>query len=1539
MSETNLTEVVRTEVATPASPTTCTESTGSNHKRYEIPATVSNDPLSAATYYWSELGWAVHPLYGHNARNCTAKQVGKAPILEGWSSHTASQITEELIQEWFDGTEPHNVGVVVRPPHVVVDLDSKNDQGESVRRWVASVPELAQVPREETAGGAHLHFICRDLPPVTKANGKRHKSALQAKVSEHVSGELFFNGQNIVVAPSIHRNGRAYSWQVTGEIPEIMWVELQRLFRFKLPNQTSKSITVSAKSSWWHRFKGDFRTLNLVKAFQETGRYGALLDADEGKHSVKCPWCDQHSDGCDAWDENDSSCVIFERQDDKWPGWRCLHQSHGEKSLEDLLIWFEEQQPGLVDQCCAEQRVWSEGQQDTKGRKRVVLPGAGRELSEFASEVGDIVGPGRIWFCKGQEVVQIREEKISHSARTLVFHVLDANETRTVIEDHVQTGFLKPDDNGDQVFVPQSMSRETAAALLAAPQLRRSLCQIERILDVPVPVLLDGDLSLVQRGYDERLKTYCPTDAPEIAPLPLPESKAVLAEIVEDFCFADDQSVTNFLARLLTPFIRGLMGWSARPPVWLFEGNRPRAGKDYLAMIVPLVYEGRPNEDAPLDAKAEETGKRIVAALRAGRRFMHFANCRGHIDNYYFEQAATAKVVSARSLGKNDASSDLTLPNEVELSLSTNTGTTFTEDFGLRCRRISLHYSEEDANARSFKRLDLHGYVLVNRSKVLSALAGLVWHWHREGKPKGPTSFTSFPEWAQTVGGILTCCGLGDPCVNSGSPSMAGDSVTEDMKKLFAVGFEKHPDKWIGKPEVYALISDNEEEELFHWWDLGTRGDQTAFSLKFRGFVGRVLGGIQLQGRDLEKRRPKFVFTELEDAPRQNYVGGILSQEFDCQPSQGCHPSYPLSTLEDKNNKNNNIHTNTIIRKGCQNVAIVDVVATFGGLERHQTGVARVLPPVETYPKVDNVDEVDSHQRELVLPAFRLIETKDDLQKVTTLLASTDSTIALDLETYGNEEGDGLNPRRGDIRLLTLALPEQTPLICDLMKVGYELGELGRLLEQRTLLIHNAKFDLGWLRAKCQLNPRNVICTQTLSRLLNAGTNEKNGLVDCLKRHLDVIVDKEEQTSDWSSPILTPSQYDYAARDVSYLHQLVKVMQAAIATTNLVAVAELENALLPVVVDMETNGFVVDTEKLHAIAEAASNEAQNLVPAIQEALKTEVNPGSPKQLLNAFAIGGVELPNTNEETLVSCNHPAAKLILEWRSKEKTCASAQGYLEAVEADGRIHASFNPTGSAAGRFSCKEPNLQNVGRSSELRSCFKAAEGHQLVIADFSQIELRAAAIIAPDQRLLNSYLEGIDVHTQTAALVLKKEVTAVTKEDRQLAKAVNFGLLYGQSAGGLCRYAKTTYGVAMTESEAATFRTRFFNAYRGLAKWHQKMRSAADAGLSETRTLLGRRRLLPEDNWWQRFSSGLNTPVQGTCADGLKLALVKLGKELPKEVKLISTVHDEIILESPTDMTEQAAAILKRCMVEGISEVLQGVPIEVGVSVGNDWASK
>ena len=511
----------------------------------------------------------------------------------------------------------------------------------------------------------------------------------------------------------------------------------------------------------------------------------------------------------------------------------------------------------------------------------------------------------------------------------------------------------------------------------------------------------------------------------------------------------------------------------------------------------------------------------------------------------------------------------------------------------------------------------------------------------------------------------------------------------------------------------------------------------------------------------------------------------------------------------------------------------------------------------------------------------------------------------------------------------------------DLQSIGYDLGELGKCLQERQIIAHNAKFDLLWLRHKCALRLDNVFCTLTAARLLSNGKRElRNGLYACWERFLGLPPGTDHGKSDWGGMFLTEDQLEYAALDVLHLHQLMNKQLEAIKAEQFQTVLDLENRLIPVVVEMENCGFGINKERLLGVVEDYSTKLKEALGRFNGAFGEEINPNSPKQLKEALAKKGLKLSNTSEQTLKEEDQPLTTCILNYRSAKKQIEQAETLLKAIEEDGRIHARFEPTGTNTGRFSSKSPNLQNIGRG-KLRNCFTPADGNSLVVADYSQVELRVAAVVANEERMIEAYKNGVDLHRQTASLVLDKPIEDVTKEDRQLAKAVNFGLLYGQSAKGLVAYAKKAYGVEMEYDRARAIHGKFFSAYTGLRKWHERSREAASKNLKSVRTVSGRVRWLPEgkDTEWIRFVGLLNTPVQGGSADALKQAMVDLAGKLPSSASIVSTVHDELIVECASDTAEEIKALVETVMLDAVQTMFPGVRFEVESGICDSWAEK
>lgn len=395
-------------------------------------------------------------------------------------------------------------------------------------------------------------------------------------------------------------------------------------------------------------------------------------------------------------------------------------------------------------------------------------------------------------------------------------------------------------------------------------------------------------------------------------------------------------------------------------------------------------------------------------------------------------------------------------------------------------------------------------------------------------------------------------------------------------------------------------------------------------------------------------------------------------------------------------------------------------------------------------------------------------------------------------------------------------------------------------------------------------------------------------------------------------------------------------LTAKLEAARLMPTVELENRALPAVAWMAGTGVGFDRPAWEGLAAEAATEGAArageltaLAPARQNGKAWNWN--SPKQVTEAFAAAGVTLTTTADASLAAVNHPLAVALRAYRAAAKRSGTyGLEWLRHVSADGRVHPGWRQCGADSGRMACREPNVQNLPRDARYRRCFTAPPGRVLVKADYSQIELRLAARIANEPTMLAAYRDGKDLHTETAKAILGK--AEVTKSDRQLAKALNFGLLYGMGAARLAEYARTNYGVVLTNSEATAHRDKFFATYHGLAAWHR--RSVGGHRAVSTRTPLGRRRAGVTS-----YTEKLNTPVQGAGADGLKAALALLWErrvECPTEVPVLA-VHDEIVIECDAADGEAVSGWLTRAMVDGMAPFADPVPVMVEVVVGPTWA--
>jgi DNA polymerase-1 len=448
-------------------------------------------------------------------------------------------------------------------------------------------------------------------------------------------------------------------------------------------------------------------------------------------------------------------------------------------------------------------------------------------------------------------------------------------------------------------------------------------------------------------------------------------------------------------------------------------------------------------------------------------------------------------------------------------------------------------------------------------------------------------------------------------------------------------------------------------------------------------------------------------------------------------------------------------------------------------------------------------------------------------------------------------------------------------------------------------------------------------------------------LKDVVRRELALELDKDLQKAAWDGQ-LTDEMLAYAATDTKVLLPLADSLAFRAKEAQLKLTAEIECRALPAIAWMANAGLPFDrkgwTEHLKGLEKEKSRLMKELDKLVPEAPDGKArNWNSHLQVREAFELAGVELPNTQKRTLARIDHPLAKTLLKYKKVSEMLSNyGPTLIGFVSDDNRIRADWHQIGADTGRMSCSKPALQNL--PPEVKRYVRTPEGKVLIKADYSQIELRIAAKISGDERMLEAYQKGIDLHSLTAKSLAQ---AGVGKEDRRLAKAVNFGLLYGQGAAGFKEFARDKYETDITLREARQYKRRFFETYPGLAAWHERERLRMKHGETETRTLTGRRRV-----GVTRFTEWVNAPVQGTGADGLKLALALLRERLgecPGAVP-IACVHDEIVVECDEDKAEKVEAWLEKAMINGMDEVLNSpqvggprVPVEVETQIGKTWA--
>jgi len=584
---------------------------------------------------------------------------------------------------------------------------------------------------------------------------------------------------------------------------------------------------------------------------------------------------------------------------------------------------------------------------------------------------------------------------------------------------------------------------------------------------------------------------------------------------------------------------------------------------------------------------------------------------------------------------------------------------------------------------------------------------------------------------------------------------------------------------------------------------------------------------------------------------------------------------------------------------------------------------------------------------------YELVKTPEELRKAIETLTSQ-PVVGLDTETTE------LDPFTARLRLIQLATPDRVYIVdFDHFSNGNAdaLAPLRHLLtSSRPIKIaHNAKFDAKFIKHNLGVDLVGLFDTLLASQLVGAGDiEERHGLETVASRYLNEAVDKSERLSNWSFE-LSEAQLEYAARDAAVLLPLREKLIDRLKSESLVKCAQLEFECVMPVVDIELAGFYMHKDRWLEQLGIVEKKRAELAEQLQQVLAEEssqgslfggpqrddINLDSQQQLTKALNRLGIPVPDSTRNWKLqplAAQYPIIGTLLEYRTVQKALTSyGENMIELINpVTKRLHADFRQIGAPTGRFACTNPNIQQVPHAVEYRRCFSGhPEGRKLIIADYSQIELRILAEFSGDRGFIDAFNSGADLHRVTASQVFNASLDQVTKEQRDFAKRLNFGVVYGIGAQ---RFALMT---GMSVSDAENILRRYFGTYRQLDTY---LREAANRAVSDrqARTASGRLvRFRYDENDRQQISmtqrNGKNTPIQGTSADILKRALKLLKDELSEtNAKIVNIIHDEIVVEADADEAQDVAEKVERLMCVAGQEYLRTVPVKVETEIADEW---
>lgn len=590
-------------------------------------------------------------------------------------------------------------------------------------------------------------------------------------------------------------------------------------------------------------------------------------------------------------------------------------------------------------------------------------------------------------------------------------------------------------------------------------------------------------------------------------------------------------------------------------------------------------------------------------------------------------------------------------------------------------------------------------------------------------------------------------------------------------------------------------------------------------------------------------------------------------------------------------------------------------------------------------------------------PAIYIKDKSLAIKAIEKLMAK-DVLFGIDIETealsrYLHLPKAALSPNLSKIRLIQV-FDGSTSVVFDCKFIG-DYRIFFKFLSTKRFIAHNAVFESMFFQ-KLGVKKMNIGCTLLIAKCIFHASRPNDGglelsLEALMAGFLKIMIPKDAQVSDWSVSDLSFEQVEYAAIDAIAPVMLAETLVKGLKKYNLFNYYQLIKRVQAPIAHMQVSGLKLDTEgHRHLVHEWRKRTHSGLV----EVEKLTGIDGLTDHKLSEWLQNNLDeytLPiwprtatgklKTDYGTLTEFGDlPIVKPFSDYQKAKKLCTSfGNSLINLVNPETkRIHSSYKICGARTGRMSCTSPNLQQLPRDKAVRKNFIAEEGKVFFCADYSQIELRVAAELSQDINMLNAYRTGTDLHALTASMMAGKPIDQITKAERQFAKAVNFGYLFGLGPNTFKSYAKKSYGVEVNHDEALRSIETFRNTYPQYFEW--QMNQAEEASVSlRVFTPIGKvRRLDPENT----YGTAMNTPVQGGAAECIEGALAYIYEGIVNNnlsARLVNCVHDEVVVEGDPTQEQEIKDLIYRSMVKGFTDVFpNGITNNITeVGVGPNWA--